>query len=212
MTAEIIEKISHLSIIQAKNVLKNDGVIILPTDTNYNLVCDPWSKIAVSRIFKIKERLQNNPLSLFFQNPADWAKYGLTQNKNAVSKVIDYFWPGPLNIVLRKTALVPNHILNGGDTVALGCIANPVWQKVVSFYGYPVALTSANKSGAANNILVTKEIAFEQVGKEVDLFFIGAPLKNTTKSSTIIDFTGSSFKVLRNGDITPKQIGEVING
>ena len=212
MTLEIVKKITNESLEKAKLVLENDGVIILPTDTNYNLICNPNSKKAIDRIFEIKGRAQDKPLSLFFANPIDWMQYGTSQNNDAASKVIEHFWPGPLNIILKKTTLVPNHILYREETVALGCISNPIWQRVVSYYGRPITLTSANKSGTANNILVTEEMALEQVSEEVDMFFIGSPIKNTTKSSTIIDFTGNHFNIVRHGDITAESIQEAIDG
>lgn len=208
---KIIDSINENWMKKAKLILEKDGVLVLPTDTNYNLICDASSEIAINKIFKIKGRDRHNPLSLFFSNPEDWRLYGFSKNNAAVEKVIKKFWPGPLNIILNKTNLVPDCILNGGGTVALGCISNTVWQKVVSYYGKPITLTSANRSGEAKDVLVTKEMALEHVGSHVDLFFSDDFEKDTTKSSTIIDFTDNDFRIIRSGDIKSKQIRDIID-
>ena len=194
------------------NILANGGVIVLPSDTNYNLICDVESKKAVDRIFQIKQRPKNKSLSLFFANKNDWKKYGYSLNKD-VDKIVDYYWPGPLNIVLNKTSSVPDYILENGDTVALGCISHPIWQKVIQAYKKPVALTSANKSGFVNDAIVTKEIAWSHVGMEVDMFFcdLDTIVVRTTKSSTIISCVDNNLKILRSGDISFEQINKIIN-
>jgi L-threonylcarbamoyladenylate synthase len=206
----IVDIINHKVLEKAKKVLLENGVIILPTDTNYNIVCDAQSKIAVNKIFDIKGREKHKLLSLFFSEPEDWRKYGASENEYAVQKVINKFWPGPLNIILNKTANVPNYIANNGNTVALGCISDSVWRSVVSYFGRPVALTSANKSGEKIENLVTKDVAYQQLGEAVDMFFIGNEKKQTTRSSTIIDFTGETFSIVRIGDITKEEIEKVI--
>ena len=212
MSINVVNDINEEVLKRAKLILENNGVIVLPTDTNYNLICDSSSEIAIDRIFKIKGRARYNPLSLFFSQPEDWKTYGFSKNNSAVEKIIQHFWPGPLNIILNRTTAVSDCILNGGSTVALGCISNPVWQKVVSYYGRPITLTSANRSGEANNMLVTKDIALEHVGLHVDMFFVDNSKKITTKSSTIIDFTDQEFKIIRSGDITSKHIEDIIHG
>ena len=200
MSINVVNDINEEVLKRAKLILENNGVIVLPTDTNYNLICDSSSEIAIDRIFKIKGRARHNPLSLFFSQPEDWKTYGFSKNNSAVEKIIQHFWTGPLNIILNRT------------TAALGCISNPVWQKVVSYYGRPITLTSANRSGEANNMLVTKDIALEHVGLHVDMFFVDNSKKITTKSSTIIDFTDQEFKIIRSGDITSKHIEDIIHG
>lgn len=211
MRENIIYEISDDVLKKTKFILENNGVIVLPTDTNYNLICDATSEEAIDRIFKIKGRGRHKPLSLFFSDPQDWIKYGFSENNHVIDAVVQHFWPGPLNIILNKTNAVPDCILQGGNTVAVGCISNPVWQKVISYYNKPITLTSANRSGEVKDSLVTAEIALDHVGNSVDLFFIDQIEKVTTKSSTIIDFTENEFKMIRCGDITAKQIQDVIN-
>jgi|SRR3989339_222831 len=212
MKNNIITCLTNEILKQAKNYLEKDGVIVLPTDTNYNLICGAHSEKGIARIFNIKGRSEQNPLSLFFSNPTDWEQYGFSRNMSAVSKIIKHFWPGPLNIVLYKTKEVPAYLSPQNTTIALGCISNPIWQKVVSYYGCPIVLSSANKSGKAKNILVTADIALEHVGKDVDLFFIdSASSVTTTQSSTIIDFTGDTFSILREGDIKKEDIQSIVD-
>lgn len=183
--------------------MEEGNPIIIPTDTNYNLACFPDSKEAIDKIFMYKKRPKNKALSLFFLDPKDWINYGMTNNSKLMETIINKFWPGALNIVINKISSEFDYMLNGYDTISLGCISNPTWRNFMEkLEGKPIALTSANISGTADNILVTKEIADEQMGNSVKYFIESQhPILNS-KSSTIISIEDKGVKVLREGDVT----------
>jgi L-threonylcarbamoyladenylate synthase len=185
--------------------------IIIPTDTNYNFACFPSSIEAIDKISKYKERPKNKPLSLFFLNPNDWGKYGICKEAHIMNRLIEAFWPGPLNIIINKKNTYFNYMINNIDSIALGCISNPTWRKFMSFLNdKPIAITSANISGTANDMLVTKEIAITQFENRVK-YFIESEIENTTsKSSTIILITSNSVKILREGDLTKRMLTTVL--
>lgn len=170
---------------------------------------NPWREDAIERAFAIKNRPANSPLTLFFLEPNDWRKYAVAEDEAMVQALVDTFWPGPLNIILKKKDIVPDRMLCGGDTIALGCLSNPVWRGFMQELTIPVTMTSANLSGQADGILVDLNVAATQVGNNVD-YILKGEAQGTTKSSTIIDLTGTP-RITRLGDISPEQINEVIH-
>lgn len=189
---------------------KRGEPVILPTDTNYNLACDPKSKQAIDLIFQLKQRKKEKPLSLFFLEPNDWQYYGKPENQRFMELLIQSFWPGPLNIVVPKKNNQYDDMLNGGETIALGCIRNKTWRDFMQYLnGEPIALTSANVSGYEIE-MVTKEIAMEQMGNQVSEFLLSEEKVKTSKSSTIVSIEAEGVRMLRQGDITNEMIKEVI--
>ncbi|MDR1065961.1 MAG: threonylcarbamoyl-AMP synthase [Clostridiales bacterium] len=193
----------------AAECVRNGGVIIAPSDTNIALTLNPWDDEAIKRTFEIKNRPATSPLTLFFYETNLWVDYATSDDKKSVQLLINAFWPGPFNIILRKKDTVSDALVCGGDTIAMGCLKNPVWRGFMEKLKMPVAMTSANLSGKANGRLVNFDLAVEQVGEKVDYILRGEST-GTTISSTIIDLTDEPT-ILRLGDISKKEIEDVIN-
>lgn len=88
-------------------------------------------------------------------------------------------------------------------------MGHPVLQRLLNVYGKPIAMTSANISGQADDRLVDIDTAIEQVGKDVD-FILKGESQGTTKSSTIIDLTEKP-KIVRKGDITIDGLNQAVS-
>ncbi len=188
------------------NELKQDRPIIIPTDTNYNLACLPTSIEAIDLIFEYKKRIKDKPLSLFFLNPNDWTKYGEVDNPQLMNHLVKTFLPGALNIVVRNKTQY-NYMLNDSNSIALGCLKNPAWRAFMKLLNSPIAITSANISGTADDLLITENIAVTQMGNKVNYMLRSNTTIETTKSSTIISLLESDkIIVLREGDITLEQL------
>lgn len=87
--------------------LQDGFPVIVPTDTNYNLCSLPNNDLCIDKIFEYKKRSKDKPLSLFIDKPEDWKLYGDNQNTEIVDKLVEIFWPGPLNIILKiKQAII----------------------------------------------------------------------------------------------------------
>mmetsp|Transcript_29505 Transcript_29505/g.57913 ORF Transcript_29505/g.57913 Transcript_29505/m.57913 type:complete len:214 (-) Transcript_29505:2068-2709(-) len=186
----------------AANIIRDGGLVVCPSDTNLAITIDPWNEKAVQRVFEVKRRPATSPLTLFIGDPGDWKKYGEHDDPDMVDAIVNEFWPGPLNIVLKASKDAPRPALMGGDTISIGCLGNPIPQALIASFGLPVAMTSANLSGQANNVLVDVELAHTQIGADVDAILNGGAM-DTTASSTIISLV-DEFKVLRQGDIVIK--------
>ncbi|MBY9080016.1 L-threonylcarbamoyladenylate synthase [Paenibacillus sp. HN-1] len=191
----------------AAKCVKNGGVVIAPSDTNLALTLNPWVDDAIDRAFAIKNRPATSALTLFFLNPEEWTEYATAADPGLVQAFVEAYWPGPLNIVLPKKENVPDKMVRGGSTIAMGCLSNPVWRGMMRHLDIPVTMTSANLSGQADGVLVDMRLALDQVGGKVDYILKGGA-QGTTQSSTIIDLSGEP-RVLRYGDITVDQLNEV---
>jgi len=216
MTAPVLEPTSE-NLRRAAEIVREGGVVAAPSDTNLGLLVDPRHEAAVERAYEIKGRPAHKPLTLFVRDPADWRRYGTHDDPDLVDALVDAFWPGPLNIVLERTERVPHERIQRDGTVSVGCLSNPTWCELVAGLDGPVAMTSANRSGAVpDDTLVDVELAREHVGDGVDAIVAGGA-QGTTRASTIVDVTGatteegaSSVEILRRGDVTRDDIAAAL--
>ena len=195
----------------AANCILDGGVVVAPSDTNLALTLDPWDEAAIERAFRIKNREPTDPLTLFIRDPDDWREWARTDRGVAVDALVEAFWPGPLNIVLPKTDAVPDRVVAGGETVALGCLGNPTWRRLAAAVDQPLCMTSANLTGEADDQLVDLDLAVEQVGDRVDYVLTGEA-QGTTQSSTIVDLTGAEPTIIRHGDIAADDLTAAVGG
>lgn len=185
--------------------------VILPTDTNYNLACNPISKEAIERVYKIKQRDKCKPLSLFLLKPEEWERYCIPCNMNIMEILVKEYWPGPLNIVVKKRGDIYHEMTNGNDTIAIGCIRNQVWRQFLKICGGdPVALTSANVSGMAEG-LVTEDIARKQMEGKVKYLIRSTIDITESSSSTIIRVEEEGISILRQGGIGKRMLQKTLS-
>lgn len=182
------------------NELINGNPIIIPTDTNYNLCSLPNDKKCIDKIFEYKERNKDKPLSLFIADPYEWNKYGLVENETIMKRLIDKFWPGSLNIIIKNHTNY-NYMLNGNKNIALGCVKNKTMRNFIKYIGSPLSITSANISGTANDLLVTEEIAIEHMNSKINYMLKSSYENKCNSSSTIISLLNNKIKLIREGDI-----------
>ncbi|WP_226012027.1 L-threonylcarbamoyladenylate synthase [Halomicrobium salinisoli] len=194
----------------AAECILDGGVVVAPSDTNLALTLDPWNEDAIERAFRIKNREPTDPLTMFIRDPDDWDVWGTIDQPERVDALVEAFWPGPLNVIVEKTGEVPDRVVAGGDTVAIGCLGNPVWRDLSAAVDMPLCMTSANLTGQADDQLVDLELAMNQVGDRVDYLLEGSA-QETTQSSTIVDLTGDEPSVPRLGDVTVDELNEVVD-
>jgi len=181
---------------EAANILKAGGLVIIPTETVYGIAVNMLNKKAVERLYDIKERPKNKPFSLHI-----YKRETVDELARAVPvaayKLMDRFWPGPLTLILksRKTE----------ETIGMRMPDNEIAFKVIARSQVPVICPSANLSGkpAPANF----EDAIEDLGGLVD-FAIDAGKTRLGVESTVVDATGESLRILREGAIPQKDIEE----
>ncbi|SEM98840.1 tRNA threonylcarbamoyl adenosine modification protein, Sua5/YciO/YrdC/YwlC family [Halorientalis persicus] len=206
MDAPVLEPTSG-NLRRAADCIADGGVVVAPSDTNLALTVDPWQDEPIERVYEMTDRPPEKPLTMFVRDPETWRTYGTHENPELAERFVEAFWPGPLNLVLRATDAVPHERVRKDGTVAIGCLSNPTWRELASHLDRPVAMTSANRAGEADDRLVDLAFAREQVGANVDYLIEGGP-RGTTESSTILDLSGEP-SVLRHGDVTVADLNRV---
>ncbi|MBI2545401.1 MAG: threonylcarbamoyl-AMP synthase [Candidatus Aenigmarchaeota archaeon] len=188
----------------ASHILKNDGLVVYPTDTLYGLGANALSKEAIKKVYKVKGRDFKNPLSISFYS-IDHAKKYVHFNSTAM-KLAKKFLPGPLTIVLPMKFNFPSQLTHGSGKVGIRIPDNKIILDLIKIAGFPITSTSANISGAIE--CSTAEQAANQIGKKVGLILDGGRCK-IKKPSTVVEILDEKIIVLREGAIKTKTILKV---
>lgn len=180
---------------RAVEALRRGEVLVYPTDTIYGLGCRIDDDRAVRRIYEIKNRPAVEPLPVLLADPVQVDDYAREVSPVA-RRLISRFWPGPLTLVLRRSARIPSIVAGGGDTVALRVPGHPLPRALVRELGVPIVGTSANSHGMPPP--VTAQQAVFDLGDRVDMVLDGgrAPLG---RESTVVDATGDLPRIIREG-------------
>ncbi len=197
------KKLDESIISKAKKVLNNGGIVALPTETVYGLVGDLFSKKAVTKIYKIKGRNSTKPLPIFVPNIETVLKY-VEKIPNSAYKLMNEFWPGPLTVILNKKRGL--NLPFETSTLGFRIPNHPVPLALLKEYGALVS-TSANISDK-KDALNAEEVK-EYFNGEIDLILDGGPTIFKVPS-TVIDCTGHSPKMIREGKITKKEVEKKI--
>ncbi len=190
----------------AAEILRNGGLVAIPTETVYGLGADGLNEEAVAKIFEAKGRPQDNPLILHISTPSEMERFCHSIPKAAYD-LAEAFWPGPLTIVLPARDVVPKRTTGGLSTVAVRCPDNAVTRQIIRLAGVPIAAPSANISGKPSTT-TAEHVLHDHQGK-IDAVVDGGPCRVGVES-TIVDLTEQRPRLLRPGGITPEQLMDVL--
>ena len=185
------------------DILKNDGIICVPTDTVYGLCARISSINAYNKLLNAKNRPAEKAFPVMCANGEQIKKIAVIDEK--AEKLINAFMPGPITLVLKKMASLPDYVTNGKSTIAVRMATSDILRKIIEKVGCPVFMTSANKSGEPTCT------SLEQV--ETTCLNIDGMLEGNIgygKASTIVDCTAKETKILREGPISEEQIKKLI--
>ena len=126
-------------------ILRNGGVVAIPTETVYGLAANALDETAVKKIFAAKKRPPDNPLIVHISDKSELEKY--TYPNNMAYKLADAFWPGPLTIILPKKEIIPTIVSANLESVAIRLPSSEIARGVIDEAGVPLAAPSANLSG-----------------------------------------------------------------
>lgn len=190
---------------RAVELLRRGEVVALPTETVYGLAGDALRPKAVLRIFESKERPRFNPLIVHLPDSSWLEKVAdiPTQEKEIVGRLTNAFWPGPFTLVLPKTALIPDLVTAGLDTVAVRVSADPVFQKVIRSFGGPLAAPSANRFGRISPSIA--EHVLSELDGRIPLIVDGGPTTHGIES-TVVAIHDGEVEILRPGPISEENL------
>jgi len=180
-------------IARAVETLRDDGVVVYPTDTVYGLGCDITSKHGVERIIRVKGRDPKKPMSFVCADLTHIARYARVSN--FAYRILKRFLPGAYTFVLEASREVPKLLLTRQKTVGIRIPDHPVALALVKELGNPVLSTSANRGGE-EPLNDPAEIQ-KTLGREVDIILECGVLPRVP--STVVSLVGDQAQVLRTG-------------
>ena len=190
----------------AVRILRDGGVVAIPTDTVYGLAAAFDDEEAIERIFRIKGRSADVAIPLLLDDPRHANRY-LSTVPDAFPLLADAFWPGPLTVILSKNRDVSARLTGGRNTIGLRVPDHWVPRQIAESLGKAITGTSANISSTPS--LTTAQEVEEQLGKAVDLVVDGGPVKHAI-GSTVVDISGVQPELLREGRIPFSEIKRVL--
>lgn len=191
---------------QISDVFKKGGIIAYPTETFYGLGVDPFNETAAKKLFALKGRDFDKPVSILVKDK-NMLIAVVEEIPPAAERLIKKFWPGPLTIIFKAKKTIPALITGNTGKIGIRISCNTVTQKLLEEIDSPITTTSANPSGKKSPV-TAKEVT-DCFGDKIDLVIDGGVLSGKL-GSTIVDVTEGELKILRQGEIPVKTVLETI--
>lgn len=196
----------NTAITKAAAILRQGGLLGIPTETVYGLGANALDETAVLHIFEAKGRPQDNPLILHVPG-ADWLELYCHDIPPVAYTLAERFWPGPLTMILPRRDIVPLRTTGGLETVGVRCPDHPMTLAIIREAGIPVAAPSGNTSGRPSP--TTAQHMLEDMDGKIDGIVDGGPC-SVGVESTIIDLTVTPPRLLRPGGLPLESLEEVL--
>lgn len=187
-----------VSLDEAARVLREGGIVGVPTETVYGLAARGLDPAAVARVYAAKGRPTGHPLILHVLDPEPYGVMDARARALAAA-----FWPGPLTLVVPRRPVVPDAVTGGHDTVALRDPAAPLLRALIERVG-PIAAPSANRFGA-----VSPTTAAHVLADFPDLPVVDGGECVVGVESTIVDLTGPAA-ILRPGGVSRAEVERIV--
>lgn len=186
-------------------IIKSGGIVIFPTETVYGIGTNVFDENAIRRIYDIKQRPLNKPISLLVSNMkmVNQVAKDITQLEY---KLMEKFFPGPFTIILKKRDIVPNIVTSNQNTVGIRMPSNEITLKLIDYVGVPIATSSSNVSSKPS-VTNLADIIKDFEGKAD--YFIDGGESRIGIASTIVQVIERTPHILRQGSITEEQIKEI---
>lgn len=196
------------AVARAVEVLRQGGLVAIPTETVYGLAANALDEEAVAGIFRAKGRPASNPLIVHVADIAMARSLAAAWPATA-DAVATRFWPGPVTVVVPRGPRVPDIVTAGGSTVALRCPDHPLARRLIAEAGMPLAAPSANRSEAVSP--TTAHHVLAGLGNRIDLILDGGPCRRGIES-TVVDCTVSPPRILRPGPLSRDDLEAAVGG
>ncbi len=194
------------SIQTAAEILKNGGLVAIPTETVYGLAANALDGEAVKKIFIAKGRPQDNPLIVHVSS-LDEIPPLVEQVDPRLYSLAEKYWPGPLTVIMKKSVLIPDEVSAGLDTVAIRMPSHEGARRIIAAAGLPLAAPSANASGKPSPTKASHVI--QDLDGRIDAVIDGGEC-SVGVESTVVTLATEPPTLLRPGGITPDQLEAVL--
>ena len=203
------ERSRERGIQEASAILRRGGVIVCATDTGYLLGGNGLDIEAIRKVYQIKGRDFQKPIHLVVADMT-MAEILVEFNEQA-KKIFERFLPGPLTLILKKTAAVPDLLTSGLPGLGIRLPENDILLQLVQAANVPITATSANRSGYATPFSVDEVLS--ELGEAIEFVDLILDQGETRHAmpSTILDLTCSPPQILRKGPITAEMLEEIVS-
>jgi len=184
------------------------GVAAFPTETFYGLGADAGNDEALQKIFQIKGREDNKPLLVLIAE-REWLPGLVRSIPPVAARLMEKFWPGPLTLVFEASPELSSLLTAGTGTVGVRISPHPVAQALVRAVGRAITATSANLSGQPGASVAAEVL--RTIGNRVDAILDGGQTAGGL-GSTVVDVSGASFQILRQGAVTRAELASFFEG
>lgn len=193
-------------IARAAALLREGRLVAFPTETVYGLGAHALDAGAVQRLFSAKGRPADDPLIVHVHDVREIDRL-TAEVPDSARALASRFWPGPLTMVMRRSATVPREVTAGLDTVAIRVPAHPVAQALIAAAAIPIAAPSANLFSRPSP--TRAEHVLQDLRGRIDLVIDAGPTEIGVES-TVIDLTDAVPTILRPGAVTLEMIRAVL--
>jgi L-threonylcarbamoyladenylate synthase len=193
----------QLAIDAAITAVKNGGLVVIPTDTSYALICDAFNIGAITKLRMAKK--QNSDIALPIAAGSIETIRGVANFSTIANDLASALWPGPLTLLTIAQDSLSWNIGQAGSALAVRVPHHDVAQAVLSGIG-PAVMTGAQLAGEA--AVQTVELAQAALSDQVDVYLDGGAL--SPRISTVIDATTDQVRLVRLGQMTLGQLREVM--
>jgi L-threonylcarbamoyladenylate synthase len=192
---------------RAAELLRAGGTVAFPTETVYGLGANALDAVAVAKIFAAKERPGWDPLIVHVEGTEmlECVVAVPAELRDRAEALMSAFWPGPLTLLLPRTAAVPDAVTAGRPLVGVRTPAHGVARELIRLAGVPVAAPSANKFGGASPTTAAHVLA--DLDGRIDAVLDGGAT-NVGVESTVFDLAAKA--IYRPGAVTAAMISRVI--
>lgn len=196
------KKFKEEDLAPAAVAIQSGRVVAFPTDTFYGLAADPFNLSAVERVYLIKGRPRSKPLLLLLDE-MDQVRMLTSEIPDSFEEVVKKFWPGPLTVVLRASDRLPLKVTGGTGNIGLRLPDSRLARALIRHSGVPLTATSANLSTLPSCVNASQVLG--QIGGRVDMI-IDAGTMGATRPSTVVDMTGPTLQIIREGAIASEKL------
>ena len=190
----------------AAQIIRDGGLVALPTETVYGLGADGLNPLAVDRIYEAKGRPKDNPMILHVTGMEQVEE--LCHSIPACAYALaEAYWSGPLTMILPARERIPKRTTGGLSTVAVRCPDSTVTRQVIAASGTAIAAPSANLSGKPSTT-TAQHVLHDHDGR-IEAVIDGGACRVGVES-TIVDLTETPARLLRPGGVTPAQLRAIL--
>lgn len=190
----------------AAGIIRDGGLVAMPTETVYGLAGNALSAESIARIYDAKGRPRHNPL-IAHVSSLQQARALAAEWPIMADELASRFWPGPLTLVLKRKAIVPDALTAGLDTFGVRVPDHPVALALIEACGVPLAAPSANRFTEVSPVTALQ--VARGLGKAVDLI-LDAGRTRVGIESTVVDVSGGRPVLLRPGMISRTTVEAVV--